>query len=211
MAEKFALIIDVTRSDGCGSDILEIADELTGKLNAPCDSEIPEGMAAVWMNMQEVEQGHGSKIKMDYIAKSWPLAEGAKPCEVIYDDPTMQYKWGNLDDADSCVAKFVADNELDITDVTPEGLDYKVLMYKMPKPFITGEVVDAACECAAGVKVTCTCKKCGKVFEETTDFLGDFQFKGLTLGGEYTVQVEGAAAIEVVLDEAKDLGVITLA
>ena len=211
MAEKFGLIIDVTRSDGCGSDLLSIADELTGNLNAPTDSEIPEGLAAVWMNMEEVEYGHCDKIKMDYIAKSWPLKEGGKPVEIVYDDPTMQMQWGDLDDADSDVAKFVAENEKDITDVTPDGCEYKILMYKMPKPFVAGEVVAADGECAGGVKVTCTCKKCGKVFEATTDFLGDFQFLRLEQDGEYTIQVEGADAIEVKLDESKNLGTIKIA
>ena len=210
MAQKYGLIIDTTRNDGCGSDLLSIADELTGNHNAPCDSEIPEGMAAIWMNTKEVEQGQGSKIKMDYIAKSWPIQGEKNFDEIVFDDPTMQFKYGDLDDENSEVAKFIAENADELTEVTPEGSEYKVFMYKMPKPFIAGEVITADGECAAGVKVTLTCKKTGNTQEKTTDFLGDFEFARLVKDGEYTVQIEGTEAIEVKLDEAKNLGTIKL-
>ena len=211
MAQKYGLIIDTTRNDGCGSDLLSIADELTGNHNVPCDSEIPEGMAAVWMNTKEVEQGQGSKVKMDYVAKSWPIAGEKNFDEIIFDDPTMQFKYGDLEDENSEVTKFIAENADELTEVTPEGSEYKVFMYKLPKPFIAGEVIKADGECAGGVKVTCTCNKCGKVYEAVTDFFGDFQFLRLEQGNSYTVQVEGAEAIEVTLDEAKNLGTIKLA
>lgn len=211
MAQKYGLIIDVTRADGCGSDLLSIADELTGLHNQPADSEIPEGMAAIWMNMEEVEQGQNNKVKMDYIPKMFPLADGTKPMEAIYDDPTMDLQWGDVDDPDSDVAKFLAEHADEITECTPEGLDYKIYYYKLPKPFITGEIIDADGECAKGVKVTLTAKSDGKVTEQNTDFFGDFQFLRLKNDEEYTVQIEGLAPIDVVLDEAKDLGTISLA
>ncbi|MBE6016499.1 MAG: hypothetical protein E7233_02665 [Lachnospiraceae bacterium] len=211
MAQKYGLIIDITRADGCGSDLLEIADELTGNLNQPTDSEIPEGMAKIWMNMEEVEQGQNNKIKMDYIPKMFPLADGSKPCDILWDDPTKDYKWGDLEDPNSCAAKFAAENADEITDCTPEGLDYKILYYKLPKPFIAGEVIGADGECVKGAKVTLTAKSDGKTVEQATDFFGDFQFLRLTKGEEYTVQIEGTSPITVVLDEAKDLGTIKLA
>lgn len=209
MAKKYGLIIDITRSDGCGSDILSVADELTAINNKPCDSEIPEGKAAAWMNIQEYEQGQGDKIKMDYIPRFFPLEGGVKPLEAIYDDPTMDKIWGNLEDPDSEAAKFVAEHKDEITECDVEGADYSLLYYKLPKPFIAGEVVSAdGTACCKDVKVTLTCKKTGASCDTTTDFFGDFQFQRLEKDGEYTVAVEGAEPIDVVLDTAKNLGVI---
>lgn len=211
MAKKYGLIIDVTRADGCGSDLLSVVDEMTAIVNQPTDSEIPEGKAPIWVAQKEVEQGQHSKVKMDYIPAVFPIEHDLKPLEVIYDDPTMYMQWGDLDDPNSDVAKFLAANADDITDCTPEGLDYKLLYYKMPKPFITGEVISADGECKNGAKVTLTCKKTGTKKEETTDFLGDFQFLGLVKDGEYTLEIEGVAPMDIKLDEAKDLGTIKIA
>ena len=212
MAKKYGLIIDITRSDGCGSDILSVADELTAINNAPCDSEIPEGKAPIWMNLREYEQGHGSKVKMDYVPEFFPLENDVKPLEAIYDDPTMDKIWGDLGDAESEAARFAAENADEITECTPDGLDYSILYYKLPKPFITGEVTNAdATACLKDVKVTLTAKKSGKSEEATTDFFGDFQFLRLEKGEEYEVAVDGAEAVSVVLDEAKNLGVIKVA
>ncbi|MGN1004469.1 MAG: carboxypeptidase-like regulatory domain-containing protein, partial [Oscillospiraceae bacterium] len=62
--------------------------------------------------------------------------------------------------------------------------------------------------------VTLTCQKCGKVMETETDFFGDFEFKYLVKGNTYTIRAEvpgyKAAEVTVTLDEAKNLGVITL-
>jgi len=129
--------------------------------------------------------------------------------------PTQALHWGDLDDPNSDVSKFIAAHPGEIEDYMPEeGADYVVRYYKLPKPFITGEVVlaDKANECPEGVKVTLG----GAGSAETaTDFLGDFQFKYLEKGGKYTVTVSYPGykdyQTEVTLDKAKDLGVITLA
>jgi len=211
MAKKYGLIIDITRSDGCGSDILSVADELTAINNAPCDSEIPEGKAAAWMNLREYEQGQGSKIKMDYIPAFFPIEGGVKPLDAIYDDPTMDKIWGDLEDPDSCASKFAAEHKDDITECNIEGEDYSVLYYKMPKPFITGEVANAdGSACLKDVKVTLTAKKSGASCDTVTDFFGDFEFLGLDKDEEYVVAVDGAEPVEVVLDAAKDLGTIRI-
>ena len=96
-----------------------------------------------------------------------------------------------------------------------EGADYVVRYYKLPKPFICGEVmVCDSKDCVKGAKVTLKCQCCGDSYETETDFFGDFQFKYLKQGCTYTVKAEvpgyQAAEVQVVLDEAKNLGVITL-
>jgi hypothetical protein len=62
----------------------------------------------------------------------------------------------------------------------------------LPKPFVAGEVLLAGRqgECAYGVKVTLTSKAEQKTFTTKTDFLGDFEFKGLVVGGEYTLRAK---------------------
>ncbi len=206
---KNSLIIDITRSDGCGSDILSVADELTAG-NLPGDAEIPEGKAAEWMNLQEFEQGSGSKIKMDYVPLFYPIEGGKAPLEVIYDDPTMDKIWGDTEDASSEAGKFFAEHKEDIVEVEADA-DYKLLYYKMPKPFVSGEVICKDGECAKDVKVKLTCKKCGTTFDATTDFFGDFEFTGLYQDAEYLLEIEGAAPVEFKLDKAKNLGTIQLA
>lgn len=276
---KYGLVIDITRCDGCGSCLLAVKDEYVGN-NYPgyCASQPVNGQN--WLDLVEVEQGHGSKIKMDYIPVMYKhnrdlvLPEGvpegamyvredgltiidpekAKGCKAIYEAmkdqgvywneelqlpqiytldahrmdegeklprcvescPTQAMHWGDLEDPESDVSKFIAEHEGEIEDYMPEeGADYVVRYYKLPKPFICGEVmVCDSKDCVKGAKVTLTCECCGKTMETETDFFGDFEFKYLEKDATYTIkaEVEGyqAAEVKVTLDEAKNLGVITL-
>ena len=62
---------------------------------------------------------------------------------------------------------------------------------RLPKPFICGEVICAKCgEDIKGAKVTVTCKETGKVFVTETDFLGDFEVRGLPTNKFFTVKIE---------------------
>jgi len=275
---KYGLVIDVTRCDGCGSCVLAVKDEYVAN-DYPGYSAPQPKEGQNWLDLVEVEQGHGTKIKMDYIPvmykhnRNLVLPEGvpegamyvredgltiidpvkAKGCKAIYEAmkdqgvfwneelqlpqiytldahrmdegeklprcvescPTQAMHWGDLEDPESEVSKFIAEHPGEIEDYMPEeGADYVVRYYKLPKPFIAGEVMlsDSA-ECVEGAKVTCKCC-CGDVAETVTDFFGDFEFKGLKAGGKYeiTASVEGyqSKTVTVELDEAKDLGVITL-
>ena len=69
-------------------------------------------------------------------------------------------------------------------------------------------------DCVKGAKVTLHCLDCGCTETTETDFFGDFQFKYLKAGAKYevTAEVEGyqPKTVEVTLDKAVDLGVITL-
>ena len=87
----------------------------------------------------------------------------------------------------------------------------------LPKPFIAGEVVlaDKLSEAASGVKVTLQAKADKKVIATETDFLGDFEFKGLAANSEYILRVEckGYAAKEVTVrtDVSVNVGELVLA
>ena len=279
MAKKYGLIIDVTRCDGCGSCLLAVKDEYVGNdYPGYCATQPNEGQN--WLDLVEVEQGQGTKIKMDYIPVMYKhdrnfvapegIPEGAmyvredgltiidpvksKGCKQIVDDckdgtifwneelqipqiytldahrmdegekyprcvescPTQAMFWGDLNDPESDVSKFIAMHEGEIEDYMPEeGADYVVRYYKLPKPFVAGEVLLCdSDDCVKDAKVTLTCGKTGNTIETTTDFLGDFEFKYLFVGGKYTVKVEypgyQPVELEVTTDTAKNLGEIVL-
>ena len=91
-----------------------------------------------------------------------------------------------------------------------------VKYFSLPKPFIAGEVLLAGKlgECVRGAKVTLTSKAEKKTFTAETDFLGDFEFKGLVVGGEYTLRAEyqGYLAREVIVktDASVNVGELLL-
>ncbi len=301
-SKKWGLVIDVTRCDGCGACLLGVKDEYTYNNYPGYCATMPTDRCN-WLTLKEIEQGHGSKVKMDYVPIMWPhnrnldtnipgVPEGAiyvredgltiidpekaKGCKALYDHfhkiydeckydgvkeydlksktinnpnvitwneeaqlpqiyildahrldegeqivrcaegcPTQAMHFGDLNDSESDVSKFIAEHPGEIEDYyQEEGADYVVRYYKLPKPFITGEVIGADKECLEGAKATLTCKKTGKTMETTTDFFGDFEFMYLKRDGEYTVKVEApgykAQEVEVKLDEAKNLGTIAL-
>ena len=281
--KKWGLVIDVTRCDGCGCCLLSVKDEYTGN-NYP-GYAAPQPMEGVnWLELKEVEQGHGTKVKMDYIPVMFPhdrnfklsdipgAPEGsvyvredgltvidpvkAKGCKAIYEYfekvapgtvfwneelqlpqtyildahrldegeklprcaegcPTQAMHFGDLNDPESEVSKFIAAHPGEIEDYfAKEGADYAVRYYKLPKPFITGEVLlcDSA-DCVKAAKVVCKCS-CGCVKETETDFFGDFEFRDLKKGSTYEVTASYPGykdkTVTVTLDEATDLGTVTL-
>ncbi len=152
-----------------------------------------------------------------YILDAHRLDEGERIVRCAEDCPTQAMHWGDLNDPESDVSKFVAAHPDEIEDYfQEEGADYVVRYYKLPKPFLAGEVmVSDSADCVKGAKVTLTpsCKH-GTVRQTETDFFGDFEFKGLRLNGTYTVRAEVPGyqpkEVTVTVDEAKNLGVITL-
>ena len=280
MAKKYGLVIDVTRCDGCGSCLLSVKDEYTMNNYPGYCAEQPEENAN-WLWLKEVEQGSGSKVKMDYVPVMFPhnrnqkpipgVPEGAfyvredginiidpekaKGCKALYehfkdqgtvfwneeldlpqmyildahrldegeklprcaeDCPTQAMHWGDLNDPESDVSKFIAEHPGEIEDLFPEeGADFVVRYYKLPKPFIAGEVL--LCdntECVEGATVTLTDNETGETCETKTDFFGDFEFKYLKKNGSYTVKAEypgyAPKEIQVTLDEAKNLEEVIL-
>jgi hypothetical protein len=104
-----------------------------------------------------------------------------------------------------------------VEDFKPEFETKPVLKYlSLPKPFISGEVIlgDKQDDCLQGAKVTLSDAD-GKVVAETeTDFMGDFQFKGLAQSVDYTLKAafDGYYAEEMTVrtNASKDVGLITL-
>jgi len=63
---RYSLAIDVSRCDGCGSCFLACKDEHIGNDHLPLSAAQPRH-GHQWMRINEIEQGEGSKVKMDYI------------------------------------------------------------------------------------------------------------------------------------------------
>jgi hypothetical protein len=110
-----------------------------------------------------------------------------------------------------------ADKAGKIESYMPELGTKPVMKYfGLPKPFIAGEVLlaDKQGECARGVKVTLQSKTDNKILATETDFLGDFEFKGLVRDAEYLLRAErqGYLAKEVTVktDASINLGELVL-
>ena len=276
---KYGLVIDITRCTGCGACLLSVKDEYIGN-DYPGYSASQPACGHNWLNLIEVEQGEGDKIKMDYIPMMYRhdrnlkpipgvpegaiyvrddgltiidpvkakgcrqimeacndgtifwndelnlpqiytldahrLDEGEKFPRCVESCPTLAMHWGDLDDPNSDVSRFTQEHAGEIEDYMPQpGADYVVRYYKLPKPFIAGEILcsDKPGECCEGVKVVL--ERDGKAVAETvTDFFGDFQFLWLEKGASYAVRVSlpGYAEFKtaVAVDSAKNLGTIVL-
>lgn len=103
--------------------------------------------------------------------------------------PNQAMLFGDLEDPDSEIAKYIAEHKDELEQLHPEyGTEPSVYYRHLPKPFICGEVIygDTG-ECAKDVKVTAKCLSCGTVFETTTDFLGDFEFRFLPTNVRFAI------------------------
>ena len=131
--------------------------------------------------------------------------------------PTGALYFGDLDDSNSKISKFLAENKDKLEVFQPElGIKPVVKYVGLPKIFIAGEVLlaDKPNDCLKGAKVTLTQVNKKTVTEATTDFFGDFEFKGLEKNQEYIVKAEyaGYAPVEITVraNASKNLDVITL-
>lgn len=79
---RYALAIDISRCDGCGSCFMACKDEHIGNDHLPLSAAQP-GHGHKWLRLNEIEQGEGNKVKMDYIpvmcqhCKQPPCAKGS--------------------------------------------------------------------------------------------------------------------------------------
>lgn len=121
------------------------------------------------------------------------LDKGEKTTRCVEACPTQALAFGDLDDPKSAVSQVLKEKEGKFESYKPEfGTKPAIKYFGLPRPFIAGEVLlaDKPGECAIGVKVTLTSKKDKKTLTTATDFLGDFEFKGLTAGAEYLLLIE---------------------
>lgn len=151
-------------------------------------------------------------IPQIYTLDAHRLDEGEKVPRCVEDCPTQAMHWGDLNDPESDISKFLAEHAGEIEDYyTEEGADFVVRYYKLPKPFIAGEVTNAdESECIPEVRVALTEMSTGQITITETDFMGDFQFKYLKKDEDYIVEVDGCEPFEVHLDEAKNVGVVAV-
>jgi Fe-S-cluster-containing dehydrogenase component len=131
--------------------------------------------------------------------------------------PTQAMAFGDVDDPNSAVSKAMQE-KAGYESLRPElGTRPLVQYYGLPRPFIAGEVLLAGKvgECVKGAKVTLLSKAGQSLAATQTDFLGDFEFKGLDTGGEYVLRAEypGYLAIELAVrtDASVNVGELVLA
>jgi len=141
---------------------------------------------------------------------------GEKTTRCVETCPNQALAFGDLDDPNSPVSKAMQEKS-GYESLRPElGTKPLVQYYGLPRPFIAGEVLlkGKEGECAKGVKVTLLSKAGQSVAVAETDFLGDFEFKNLAVGGEYTLRAEcaGYAAKEVAVktDASVNVGELVL-
>lgn len=205
--------------------------------DAPCMKAAPEG--AVYRRADGVviidpEKAKGYKKIVDacpYRAIYWNealnVAQKCTMCAHMLDAgekttrcaevcPTGALVFGDMADAKSDIAKQIKANKDRVEDFKPQFETKPTVKYiAIPRPFISGEVLlaDDMNECLKGAKVTLTCD-CGYKAETTTDFFGDFEFKGLEYNVDYTLKAEyeGYFAMEMTVrtNSAKNVGEVVL-
>jgi Fe-S-cluster-containing dehydrogenase component len=134
------------------------------------------------------------------------LDAGEKDVRCAESCPTGALVFGDLDDPGSKVSQVLKAKAGRAESFKPEFGTRPVVKYiSLPKPFIAGEVLlsDKPGECLRGAKVTLQAKAEKKIFVTETDFLGDFEFKGLAGDTDYILRAEHEGYI------AKELAVRT--
>lgn len=146
------------------------------------------------------------------------IDQGEKTVRCVETCATQALAFGDLDDPNSAVSNAIKEKAGKYESLKPElGTRPTVKYYSLPKPFIAGEVLLAGKtnECVKGAKVTLVSKADRKTAATETDFLGDFEFKGLDTGGEYVLRAEyqGYLAKEVAVrtDASVNVGEVVLA
>lgn len=102
--------------------------------------------------------------------------------------PTGALTFGDLDDPESTISKFVAEKKIEV--FHPEyGTEPTVMYVGIPKRFVAGEVVrdDVRGQCAEGARVVL--EGDGLRLETRSDSYGDFEFEGLEKNKAFTVTV----------------------
>ena len=121
------------------------------------------------------------------------IDQGEKAPRCVEACPTQALAFGDMDDPNSAVSQVLKAKSGMAESYRPEFDTRPMLKYfGLPKPFVAGEVTlaDKPDECAIGARITLTSKTGNKALTTETNFLGDFEFKGLMAGEAYTLRVE---------------------
>jgi len=142
------------------------------------------------------------------------LEKGAKEPRCVEACPSGALLFGDLDDPNSEISKNLA--AAPAQELNPAyGLKSNVLYRNLPGRLIAGEVIleDRQGECAKDVKVTLKGDN-GELSTET-DFLGDFEFKGLPADKTFKLTVEyddyKSQSMDIKTDTDKNIGEVLLA
>jgi Fe-S-cluster-containing dehydrogenase component len=116
------------------------------------------------------------------------LDDGWKEPRCVQSCPVSCMYFGDLDDPESKISRFLAENEAGLLE--PEkGTNPNVRYVDLPSPHLGGMVICGDTDdCAKDVSVTLTAPD-GSERETVTDWFGDFGFKGLEKG-DYTVRFD---------------------
>ena len=141
------------------------------------------------------------------------LEKGAKEPRCVEACPSGALLFGDLDDPKSEISKAKA--EASTQELNPAyGLKPNVVYRNLPGRLIAGEVIfEDKQECAKDVKVTL--KGDAGELTTTTDFLGDFEFKGLDADESFklTIEYDGykSQTLDIKTDTDKNIGEVLLA
>lgn len=142
------------------------------------------------------------------------LEDGVKEPRCAEACPSGAILFGDLDDPGSEISKLVKSPGTE--ELNPAyKLNPNVVYRNLPKRFIAGEVLleDKQDTCAQGIKVTLKSESFEKTC--TTDFLGDFEFKGLEINQAYQIVIDHEGykpqTINIKTDTDKNIGEVLLA
>ena len=132
------------------------------------------------------------------------LENGAKEPRCAEACPSGAILFGDLDDPNSEIAKDIAAAATE--ELNPAyALKPSVVYRNLPKRVIMGEVMleDSQDVCAQGVKVTLKGNGIEKI--STTDFFGDFEFKGLKADKAFQIIIEHDGYKPKIMDLKTDI------
>ena len=118
------------------------------------------------------------------------MDDGWKEIRCVQSCPVSCMYFGDLDDPESKVSRFLKENEAESIE-SLKGTGPNVKYVRLPKPHLAGTVIFGdKDECAKEVSVSLTCPD-GATQETKTDFFGDFAFADLVTG-KYSVKFDAA-------------------
>lgn len=164
------------------ADGIVIIDPVKAKGKKEIVKSCPYG-AIFWNEKEQLPQ------KCTMCAHMLDAGEKVTRCSEVCPDQAILF--GDIEDPESEISKYIAAHKDELEQLKPElGLGPANYYRRLPKPFICGEAICDKCgEDVKGAKVTVK-SECGCKYETVTDFLGDFEVRGLPTNKNFTVTIE---------------------